>query len=776
MLIYNGMQNIYETFEFNKILLAISEHSKTEVGKEKIEDLKMLPSFDDVSNKLEEVKEMMSIISRYSPMPISNSASALYLISLAKKTLLLTPRDLNLIAEDVLTSQQLVKYSLKLGDDYPLIKDKISKFFDLTPLEKEIHRVITNALTIADNASPLLKEIRGKIRKLENQLQQKVASLSLTYSQFLNDDNATIRDGHFVLPVKTSEKNKVLGIVYDVSDSGATTFIEPMEIVQINNTMTALKVEENEECRRILKELTGLVLLQEKEILNNNLIIGDLDFISAKALYANENGYEIALMSKNPVIDLVNARHPLIDKNKVVANSYHLDEEKRIVIISGPNAGGKTVSLKTVGICVLMHQCGLAIPCQKATLSYFNNIYVDIGDNQSLSDNLSTFSAHMSHISEITNVAKGKDLVLLDELGTGTDPKEGESLALSITKYLEKKNSFAMISSHFDALKEYAFLSPNLENSSMEFDEEKLSPTYHFLLGVPGHSYALDVAKRYGVREDIIQESKDYLTDNSQTDASTLIEILQKKIEEATKLEAELKKEQEDFDRRNKKLINDEKLLAQRRENLLKDVEEEKESLIQDAKDEIDMILSQLNNNQDLKIHEIIALKKDLDNLENNPETIIYNEEIGVDDYVSIPSLGLSGKVIRIKGKKAHINADNGMSFDVEIEKLHKIDSPKVSSTKPKQTQQYDEVIKLNVGLELNIIGLRVDEAKLKLEKYIDDCRVKHFTTVRIIHGFGSGALRKMTHDYLKTLKDVTFRPGDMNEGAGGATVVTFKK
>ena len=224
------------------------------------------------------------------------------------------------------------------------------------------------------------------------------------------------------------------------------------------------------------------------------------------------------------------------------------------------------------------------------------------------------------------------------------------------------------------------------------------------------------------------------------------------------------------------KLINDEKLLAQRRENLLKDVEEEKESLIRDAKEEIDMILSQLNNNQDLKIHEIIALKKDLDNLENNPETIIYNEEINVDDYVSIPSLGLSGKVIRIKGKKAHINADNGMSFDVEMEKLHKIDSPKINTSKQKQTQQYDEIIKLNVGLELNIIGLRVDEAKLKLEKYIDDCRVKHFTTVRIIHGFGSGALRKMTHEYLKTLKDVTFRLGDGSEGAGGATVVTFKK
>ena len=485
------MQDIYQTFEFSKIQESIKEYSKTELGREYIADLKMFSSLNEIKESLADLNEMVSVVNRFGIMPINTSANALYLIGLAKKTGLLTPRDLNLIADDVLTSQAILKFFKKIDVSYPRLNSKIMTFEDLSSLEKEIHRVITSSLTISDKATPELKAIRDKIRRLENSLQQKIASLSFTYSKFLNDDNATIRDGHFVLPVKTTEKSKVLGIIYDVSDSGATTFIEPMEIVQINNELTSLKVEENEEIRKILKALTSLVLLQEKEIIHNNSVIAELDFLIAKSLYANEVDGVIAELHEEQIVDLVKARHPLIDKNKVVSNSYRLTNDKRIIIISGPNAGGKTVSLKTVGLIVLMNQCGLAVPAAKADLSYFKNIYIDIGDNQSLSDNLSTFSAHMNQIGEISQKVGGKDLVLIDELGTGTDPKEGEALALSIVKYLEKKKCFAMISSHFSALKEYAFLSDNIDNSSMIFDEEHLSPTYIFRQGAPGMSYVL---------------------------------------------------------------------------------------------------------------------------------------------------------------------------------------------------------------------------------------------------------------------------------------------
>ena len=764
------MQDVYKTFEFHRIQESIDEFAKTELAREHIASLKMFSSIEEVIESLKDLEEFSSIIRRFGPMPIATSANALYLIDLAKKTGLLTPRDLNLIADDVLTSKAILKYLEKVDVSYPRIKDKASKFFDLTSLEKEIHRVITNALTINDNATPELKEIRHSIKKLEATLQTRVASLSYNYSKYLNDDNATIRDGHFVLPVKTIYKNSVPGIIYDVSDSGATTFIEPMEIVQINNNLTSLKVEEQEEIRKILKQLTALVLIQEKEIINNNKIIGEFDFLSAKSLYAGQINAEIASISKEQIIDLVDARHPLIDSRKVIANTYHIDSDKRILVISGPNAGGKTVSLKTVGLLTMMNQCGLAIPVSKATLGFFKNIYIDIGDNQSLSDNLSTFSAHMSQLGEITSRVKGKDLVLIDELGTGTDPKEGEALAFSIMKTLEDSHALAMISSHFSALKEYAFLSQHVENSSMVFDEEKLLPTYHFRMGAPGKSYALDVATRYGINENIVTSAKDYLSKQEGNDVNELLNVLQKKLDEANKLLDIAQKEKKEALEELKKVESEKELLKEKREKLLESVKEEKQQIIDNAKEEVGEILSALSRG-DIKPHEVVNLKKRLEELEDAPESIVYDEEIKEGDYVAVPSAGISGKVTRINGNKAHVNSDAGMSFDIEISKLHKVEPPKTKVVR--KTNNYEIGLNTNVGLELNIIGMRVDEAREALDKYIDSCKLKRLGQVRIIHGFGSGALRKMVREYLDKEK-IKYRPGDASEGAGGATVVIF--
>ena len=767
------MQNIYETFEFNKIKEHILEYAKTELGKVYIDELMMYDTPDKVNNALLDLKEISSIIVRFGPLPINNSANALVLIDMAKKTGLLTPRDLHLIAEDVLTIVKISAFLKKIESGYPRIVEITSGFVDLSNLEKEIHRVITNSLTVADNATPDLAAIRHKLKKIEAELQSKIASIALAYSKYLNDDNITIRDGHFVLPVKTVDKSRINGIVYDVSDSGNTTFIEPLEIVQINNEITALKVQENEEVRKILKSLTALVLLHEGEIINNNKIIAKLDFLSAKANYMSEINGEIADSVTSQTIELISARHPLIDPRKVVANSFILNEEQPIIIISGPNAGGKTVSLKTVGLLVVMHQSGLALPIRKGQLGYFKHIYIDVGDNQSLSDNLSTFSAHISQIGEIINSVGGKDLVLLDELGTGTDPKEGEALAVQVTKYLEEKHALAMISSHFAAMKEYAFLSQKISNASMVFDEENLSPTYHFKQGVPGKSYALEVASRYGIDKDIIAKAKEFLKENTQNSSAELLEILQKKIEETTKLEEELAKREAELDKRSKKLENDEEIFETKRENMLSDVKEEKARLIADAKKEIADIISKMHNS-DMRVHEVIALKKELEELEEKEEEEVFDEEIGVDDYVSIPSMNIYGKVVRIKGDKAHIITDSGLAIDVSKSKLHKVNKPKVGTTKVKKTN-YDLAVNTNVGIELNLIGMRVEEAKSALIKYLDNCRLKHLSQVRIIHGFGSGALRKMVREYLDTQKDLTYRAGGEHEGGGGCTVVIFK-
>ena len=766
------MQDIYQTFEFNKIKEHLLEYAKTELTKVYIDELKMFENQDAIKNALLDLNEVSSIIVRFGPLPINNSANALVLIDMAKKTGLLTPRDLHLIAEDVLTINKISAFLKKIENGYPRIIEITQGFMDLTNLEKEIHRVITNSLTVADHATPTLYQIRTKLKKVEAELQQKIASIALSYAKYLNDDNITIRDGHFVLPVKTVDKSRINGIVYDVSDSGNTTFIEPLEIVQINNEITALKVQENEEVRKVLKALTALVLLQESEIITNNKIIAKLDFLSAKANYMNEINGEIAECVPTQTVELISARHPLIDPRKVVANSFILNEEEPIIIISGPNAGGKTVSLKTVGLLVMMHQSGLALPIRKGQLGFFKHIYIDIGDNQSLSDNLSTFSAHISQIGEIINLVGGKDLVLLDELGTGTDPKEGEALAVEVTKHLENKHALAMISSHFAAMKEYAFLSPKICNASMIFDEEHLSPTYIFKQGVPGKSYALEVASRYGIDSKIISNAKAFLSENSQNSSAELLDILQKKIEETTKLQDELNKKEAELDKRSKKLENDEEIFATKKENMMKDVKEEKEELIANAKKEIEDIISKMHNS-DMKVHEVIALKKELEELEEKQEEEIYNEDIQVDDYVSIPSMNIYGKVTRLKGNKAHIVSDSGLSFDVSKEKLHIVPKPKVGKTIVKKTN-YDLAINTKVGLELNLIGMHVDEAKNALTKYLDNVRLKHLGQVRIIHGFGSGALRKMVRDYLDTQKGLSYRPGGEHEGGGGCTVVIF--
>ena len=765
------MQDIYTTFEFDKILSSIAEYSKTEKGREDILSLKMLKSKEEVSHSLQELDEMMSVLSRFGQLPISNSVSMLKIIELAKKTALLTPRDLSLVREDILTSRKLIQHFAKANDEYPLLHQYLNRFADLSSLEKEIKRVITPSLTVDDKATPELHAIRKALKTLETNLNSLVASVSLKYQSYLNDENVTIREGHFVLPVKTISKSKVPGIVYDVSTSGNTTFIEPLEIVQLNNDINAKKAEENEEVRKILKALTNLVLLEEYEVKTNNDIIAALDFIASKGNYALDNEMVISKMSNKQEVHLLRARHPLIDVKKVVRNDYHIYEDKRIVVISGPNAGGKTVSIKTVGLLSLMHQAGLALPVKEAEIGYFNHIYVDIGDNQSLSENLSTFSAHMSQISYIMDVVKEKDLVLLDELGTGTDPKEGEALALSVIKYLEQKKPLCLISSHFGGVKEYAFLSKNIENSSLLFDEEKLLPTYIYKYSTPGKSYGVEVAKRYGLKDEIILEANNILRNESDSSISELLTILQKKVEENEFLSRELERKDNELQKEKKELERQKDNLKHQKENLLSEVKKEKEQIIEEAQEKIDELIKELSN-PDLKLHEVIEIKKKIENLNDEVEVVSYNEKIEVNDYVSIPSMNIEGRVERINGKKAHVLAIEGLGFDIEISRLHKEEAP--TKRVVKSSSRYEDKINTSLSLELNIIGKRRDEAEIELTKYLDNCILKHYKTVRIIHGFGNGILRKMVHDHLKKMKNVTFRLGDVSEGGGGATVVTF--
>ena len=770
------MKNLYDTLEFNKIQEKLNLYIKTEVGKNLVNTLELSTDFFLLQKELSFVEEMMNLIVRFGTLPIINSSDLAIKIGFAKKGGILTPKDLNDIAEDIETSSKVISFVKKCEGNYENIKDFIKDFNVLNHLSNSIKGVISPSLTIYDNASSKLKSIRTKIVSTQQELTARINSLVRTYSSILSDGNITLRNDHFVLPVKTTEKNKIQGIIHDVSNTGETTFIEPNSIVELNNKIYVLKLEEQEEIKRILLELTKEVLSYENEILTNNQMLGYLDFVQAKSLYGNDIDGYVATLEKEQQIHLIDAKHPLLNKDTCIPNSFELNKDHRIMIITGPNAGGKTVALKTVGLLILMNQCGLPLPTsKKPILSIFNNIYLDVGDNQSIQDNLSTFSAHITNIAQIVKNIGGKDIVLIDELGTGTSPNEGEALAISVINEILFKNSFGIISSHFEGVKILAMQNDNIINASALFDEEKLLPTYKIKVGMPGKSYGVDVASRLGMPEHIIDNAKNYLANHQEQNLDNAINKLEKQFILNEKLSEELNAKLKNIEAKeiesNKILANIDKI----KEEAMLEAEEQKEELLKKARIEIDSILKELKENE-IKLHTITAAKKALENLETEEiEVDSPNQEVEINDYVKIKDTNMQGKIIRKVKNNITVITQEGLSINTTTNKVIKTMAP-AKKVAPKMTKGDQMIFKQSVPLELNVIGLHVDEALEKVEKYLDTCLARKIKSCRLIHGSGTGALRSAIHNYLKTLKSVdSFRLGGAGEGGVGATVVTFK-
>ena len=770
------MKSLYDTLEFNKIQEKLNLYIKTEVGKNLVNTLELSTDFFLLQKELSFVEEMMNLIVRFGTLPIINSSDLAIKIGFAKKGGILTPKDLNDIAEDIETSSKVISFVKKCEGNYENIKDFIKDFNILNHLSNSIKGVISPSLTIYDNASSKLKSIRTKIVSTQQELTARINSLVRTYSSILSDGNITLRNDHFVLPVKTTEKNKIQGIIHDVSNTGETTFIEPNSIVELNNKIYVLKLEEQEEIKRILLELTKEVLSYENEILTNNQMLGYLDFVQAKSLYGNDIDGYVATLEKEQQIHLIGAKHPLLNKNTCIPNSFELNKDHRIMIITGPNAGGKTVALKTVGLLILMNQCGLPLPTsKKPILSIFNNIYLDVGDNQSIQDNLSTFSAHITNIAQIVKNIGGKDIVLIDELGTGTSPNEGEALAISVINEILFKNSFGIISSHFEGVKILAMQNDNIINASALFDEEKLLPTYKIKVGMPGKSYGVDVASRLGMPEHIIDNAKNYLANHQEQNLDNAINKLEKQFILNEKLSEELNAKLKNIEAKeiesNKILANIDKI----KEEAMLEAEEQKEELLKKARIEIDSILKELKENE-IKLHTITAAKKALENLETEEiEVDSPNQEVEINDYVKIKDTNMQGKIIRKVKNNITVITQEGLSINTTTNKVIKTMAP-AKKVAPRMTKGDQMIFKQSVPLELNVIGLHVDEALEKVEKYLDTCLARKIKSCRLIHGSGTGALRSAIHNYLKTLKSVdSFRLGGAGEGGVGATVVTFK-
>ena len=768
------MLDIYGTLEISKVLEEIAFYSRSELAKEKILSLKMLPK-EEIKPALVKLDEMMSYLLRFGDIALSTSFNLKPFIDDAIKGAVLSPGDLDKIATDIDAANKVYKQFSRVDKSlYYSLFTLAESLNDVSKLAEHIHKIILPNLTVADNASNTLSSIRSSIIKKEHEIRGMTNQLIQKYHDYLSEDAVSIRNGHFVLPVKSAYKNKIDGIIHDFSSSGQTTFIEPSSLVNLSNQIYALKADEQEEIYRLLKELSSEVSERSQELLENNKILAEFDFIAAKAQYSNKYKCFVSDLKDERIIDLKKARHPLIDQSKVVANNFHFDEEGRIIIISGPNAGGKTVALKTLGILVMMNQMGIALPTsEKAQLSYFPRIYADIGDNQSLSDNLSTFAAHVSNLSTITHFVNENDLVLLDELGTGTSPNEGSALALAISDFLVAKNCFALISSHYEAMKEYPYRQKVAKNAMMVFDENKLEPTYVLKIGYPGRSYGLEMAKRYHLDNSVIEKSKKYLQKSSSKGVNDVLDKLNNVLRENERLEKDLKERTRQLEIKEKDVKYQAKVLKEKKEHLLEDVEETKEEMIKEAKKEIDKLINSKNGN--VKVSELLKTKQQLDKLFVDESVAKTSEEISIGDYVSITSLDIVGKVVSINKNKVEIISADGVKYKTTLDKLEKAEAPRQVFSKK---NNIDEMIKTKADLktELNIIGLRVDEAIESVGKYLDDARIRNFKEVRIIHGMGTGALKNAVHSYLDKCSFVEeYHLGGQFDGLSGATIVKLK-
>lgn len=765
------MKQLKDVLELPLILNQIKDFSFSEIGKKSFNDFTFLP-IDTLSTQLIEVDQMMQLVQRFGSLPIHQSFDLTTILSLLFKGSVLHIDQFSALLLDLENVIKLKNFILQMKGDFPSCITYIQQLPTLTPLHEKIKQIIGPDLNILDSASDQLYGIRKKLKSIDQKLLTLIQSAVSTYAKVLAEPMYTLRNGHYVLPVVSSLKGQVPGVLHDVSSTGLTSYIEPRAVLELSQQKQSLIVEEQDEVFKILTELSAFTLPFVDEISLINTLIATLDVIQAKAKYGILHQGHIATLSLSPIIDIQGARHPLIDPNMVIANNFLLTEQQSIIIISGPNAGGKTVAMKTVGLFVYLNQLAIPLPTSKpAILSYFKHIYADIGDNQSVLENLSTFAGHIQNLVPLTDKVKPNDLVLIDELGTGTDPKEGESLARSLLIHLQAKKAFVIVSSHFPGLKTLAIEEPRMINASLQFDEEKLMPTYCFILGVPGKSYGLIMAKRYGLASQVVMHAEKYLAEQNQSQEQKHLLRLQAELDlveqEKQKLEAlqiTLNKDKEHY----QKLVQ--QTLVEKN-NYQQKVKELQSSMLEDLEAKVDDVIKSLAN-PDLKLHQAIALKKSLQQEELEADVHESDNVLNVGDYVVSIGTGIQGKITVINKKNITFVSSDGLTINTKVSKVEKIETP---SSKKKQNVYISGHVS-KAPTSINIIGMRYEEAQSFVGKYYDQALLSGLKTLKIIHGFGTGTLKKMVNDYFKDLKTVkSIQLGEGEQSGYGVTLVYLR-
>ena len=782
--------NTIATLEWDKIKEILMSYCASKLGAEKASKILPMTNIDKIENLQEKTADAIELVRKFSFPPLYGIYDIKSIINRLKKQAILENIEFMYIADSLRVSQSLKDYKSEFEGDANKIVEQIDKLYTNNRIQKEIERIIVDEETIADDASRTLFNIRKSIREKTEEARKKLQSLVKDDTTNLQDGFITMRDGRYVVPVKSGAKSKVPGITHDVSSSGQTLYIEPMAIVEINNKIRDLEIEEIEEIQKILKELSEMIFDYHEEIENNQFLLVDLDFSFAKAKYALDKGHTKPILNNEKIIDIKNAKHPLL-KGKIVPIDVKIGEKYNALVITGPNTGGKTVSLKTLGLTVIMAQAGLFIPCDEfSKVAIFNDIFADIGDNQSIEQSLSTFSASMTNIVRILNKADDKSLVLFDELGNGTDPTEGAALAMAIIDTLVKKGSILLSTTHYSELKLYAMSTEGVQNANVEFDIETLSPTYKLTIGRPGKSNAFEISKRLGLSEDILSDAKNYISKENRDFEDIISEIEDDK----SRLDRELSEVNKEK-LRYQKLIDDfNKDLGNRRDKAEKDIEKAKEEakkILSDARNKSKELLriakSQKGASETREIDRAYSeinekYKEENERYENNQEKIKKQRksiDVKLGETVKVMSMGGDlGVVQTLPDNKGEVTVQMGiLKFTVNIADVEKT---KDELEKEKSKSSYKQVMR-NTAMkqakqELDVRGLNVEEAIIEIEKFFDDSILFGLKRLDIIHGKGTGALRTGLTDFFRKSKYVDeFRLGNADEGGAGVTVVTLR-
>ncbi len=791
-------QKVLQTLEYNKILELLAAYASCEDTRKRCLSLAPITDIDKINDLQQTTADALSRLYKSSGISfagIHNINASLKRLNIGGS---LNTAELLRLCSLLEVAKRAKAFGRAAREDE--VSDSLTPLFEqiepLSPLHEEIRRCILGEDEIADDASPALFKIRKSIHGMNDRIHTQLTALmnNTTTRSYLQDAVVTMRDGRYCLPVKAEAKTSIPGMVHDQSSSGSTLFIEPMAVVNLNNELRELYLKEQEEINAILAELSNQVAGYEMALRQDFEVLAELDFIFAKANLAKSYDGIAPAFNGHGYIRIRKGRHPLLDPKKVVPIDVAIGDTYKQLIVTGPNTGGKTVSLKTVGLLSLMGQSGLHIPAgDRSELAVFEEIFADIGDEQSIEQSLSTFSSHMTNIIRILDKANDRSLVLFDELCAGTDPTEGAALAISILHKLNQYGSIVMATTHYSELKVYALTSSSVENACCEFDVETLSPTYRLLIGIPGKSNAFAISAKLGLPDNIIDDARDRI---GQKDAEfeDLLASLESNRQTIEKEQLEINQYKAEIENLKKKLEEKHERLDQSKDKILRDANEEAYRILKEAKDLADETIRNFNKygqgsapmsqmeKERTKVRDKMSEKeKRLSGIkkqeaQNHP--VPKNLRIG--DTVKVLSMNLKGTVHTLPNAKGDLYVQMGILRSlVNIKDLIVIDEDALSPSK-KYGGGAGSKIKMSksasVSTEINLIGLNTDEAIARLDKYLDDAYIAHIPTVRIVHGKGTGALRTAVHNHLKRLKYVkSFQLAEFGEGDAGVTIAKFE-